>query len=73
MDETLIDDLVNRAKQNLELQKKKKITELFKKGLSDSEISAQIDSRFLSADSVSEQLSRIQAVKNENKGHNLHI
>ena len=73
MDETLIDDLVNRANKNLELKKKKKITELFKKGLSYSEKSAQIDSRFLSADSVSEQLSRIQAVKNENKGHNLHI
>ena len=68
LDTEVIDTLRAKEIQNLALEEKKKITQLMKEGQSAEQVFNQIDTRFLSVEKATEQISHLQDVKKQNSG-----
>jgi hypothetical protein len=66
LDHEVIEILIKRGTQKLALEEKKKVTKLIKEGQSIEQVLEQVDTRFLSIDKVTEQISNLQEVKAQN-------
>ena len=68
LDAEVVDTLIAKEIEKFALQEKKKITQLMKEGQPVEQIFAQVDTRFLSVEKATEQISHLQGVKRQNSG-----
>ncbi len=68
LDAEVIDILITKATQNLEVKEKRKIVKSMKEGVLPMEVFEQVDKRFLSADNAAEHIERLEGIKTQNSG-----
>lgn len=68
IDKEVLNSLINDEKLKLSVEERKKITRMIKNGHSSEEILEKVDKRFLSIADASEQISKVEEVKQQNSG-----
>lgn len=68
LDKETLQVLIDQESKTLGHSEKRKVVELAKKGLSQEDILAQIDTRFYSTDKAMDQIAKVNAIKKENSG-----